>query len=155
MQRVFQQIRDVAAVDSTVLIDGETGTGKELVARAIHHFSHRRGRPFIAVNCAALTESLLGSQLFGHRKGAFTGAIADHQGVFEAADGGTIFLDEIGDVPASVQSSLLRVLEEREITRLGESRPRSIDVRVIAATHHDLSIDVASSLSDLRLGFWC
>jgi transcriptional regulator with GAF, ATPase, and Fis domain len=96
---------------------------KDLVAKAIHHFSHRRHAPFIAVNCAGITESLLGSQLFGHRKRAFTGAIADHQGVFEAANGGTIFLDEIGDVPATMQSSLLRVLEEREITRLGTRAP--------------------------------
>jgi DNA-binding NtrC family response regulator len=143
IQRVYRQIREVAAVDSTVLIEGETGAGKELVAQAIHHFSPRRNAAFIAVNCAGITEALLGSQLFGHRKGAFTGAIADHQGVFEAANGGTIFLDEIGDVPANVQSSLLRVLEQREITRLGDSRPRPIDVRIIAATHHDLAADVA------------
>jgi len=143
MRQIYAQIQAVAAVDSTVLIEGETGTGKELAARAVHHFSHRAHAPFIAVNCAGLTESLLGSQLFGHSKGAFTGAVDDHQGVFEAADGGTIFLDEIGDVPPSMQSSLLRVLEEKEITRLGESWPRAVDVRVITATHHDLAADVA------------
>jgi Response regulator containing CheY-like receiver, AAA-type ATPase, and DNA-binding domains len=139
MQLLYQQIRDLAQVDSTVLIEGETGTGKELVARALHFSSHRRDKPFIAVNCAGLTESLLGSQLFGHKRGAFTGAIADHKGVFEAANGGTLFLDEIGDIPMSVQTSLLRVLQEKEITRLGESEPRKIDVRVLAATQHDLS----------------
>ena len=144
MALVYQQIRDFAAVDTTVLIEGETGTGKELVARALHFSSRRRDNPFVAVNCAGLTESLLGSQLFGHKRGAFTGAIEDHKGLFEAADGGTIFLDEIGDVPLSVQTVLLRVLQEREITRLGESKPRKIDVRVVCATHHNLAEDVAS-----------
>ncbi len=143
MLRVYQQIRDVSAFDSTVLIEGDTGTGKELVARAIHTTSHRSSKPFIAMNCAGLTDSLLGSQLFGHKRGAFTGAIEDHKGVFEAADGGTLFLDEIGDIPMNVQTSLLRVLQEREIVRLGESTPRRIDVRVVAATHHDLADDVA------------
>jgi PAS domain S-box-containing protein len=143
MQSVFQQIRDVARVDSTVLIEGETGTGKELVARAIHDSSYRKGKPFIAVNCAGLTESLLASQLFGHKRGAFTGAIEDHQGLFEAATGGTLLLDEIGDMPMTVQNQLLRVLQEREIVRLGESRPRKIDVRVLAATHRSLSDEVA------------
>jgi PAS domain S-box-containing protein len=143
MQLVYQQIRDVARVDSTVLIEGETGTGKELVARAIHSSSHRKNKPFIAMNCAGLTESLLSSQLFGHKRGAFTGAIEDHQGLFEAATGGTLLLDEIGDVPITVQNQLLRVLQEREITRLGESRPRKIDVRVLAATHRNLSEEAA------------
>ncbi len=143
MQMVYQQIRDVARVDSTVLIEGETGTGKELVARAIHASSHRKDKPFVAVNCAGLTESLLGSQLFGHKRGAFTGAIEDHQGLFEAANGGTLLLDEIGDIPLTVQNQLLRVLQEREIVRLGESRPRKIDVRVLAATHRSLSDEVA------------
>lgn len=142
MQAVFQQIRDVARVDSTVLIEGETGTGKELVARAIHASSHRKGKPFVAVNCAGLTESLLASQLFGHKRGAFTGAIEDHEGLFEAANGGTLLLDEIGDIPMTVQNQLLRVLQEREIVRLGESRPRKIDVRVLAATHRSLSDEV-------------
>ena len=142
MQAVFQQIRDVARVDSTVLIEGETGTGKELVARAIHASSHRKDKPFVAVNCAGLTESLLASQLFGHKRGAFTGAIEDHEGLFEAANGGTLLLDEIGDIPTTVQNQLLRVLQEREIVRLGESRPRKIDVRVLAATHRSLSDEV-------------
>lgn len=143
MQLVYQQIRDVARVDSTVLIEGETGTGKELVARAIHYSSHRKDKPFVAVNCAGLTESLLSSQLFGHKRGAFTGAIEDHQGLLEAANGGTLLLDEIGDIPLTVQNQLLRVLQEREIVRLGESRPRKIDVRVLAATHKSLSDEAA------------
>ena len=142
MQQVFQLIRDLAPVDTTVLIEGETGTGKELVARAIHSLSERRSRPFVAVNCAGLTESLVASQLFGHRRGAFTGAIEDHKGYFETANGGTIFLDEIGDLPASVQVALLRVLQEREIVRLGESTPRKIDVRVLTATHRRLADEV-------------
>jgi PAS domain S-box-containing protein len=142
MQLIFQQIQDLARVDSTVLIEGETGTGKELVARAMHRASHRKEKPFIAVNCAGLTESLVASQLFGHKRGAFTGAISDQQGLFEAAHEGTLFLDEIGDIPLSVQTSLLRVLQEREVTRVGESRTRKINVRVIAATHHDLAKDV-------------
>jgi len=144
MQLIFQQIQDFARVDATVLIEGETGTGKELVARAIHQASHRKDHPFIAVNCAGLTESLVASQLFGHRRGAFTGAVSDQQGLIEAAEGGTLFLDEIGDIPLSVQTSLLRVLQEREITRLGESRLRKVDVRVLAATHHNLAKDVIS-----------
>ena len=139
MQQVYQQIRAVARVDSTVLIEGETGTGKELVARAIHAASHRKDKPFIAVNCAGLTEALLSSQLFGHKRGAFTGAIEDHQGLFEAANGGTLLLDEIGDIPMAVQNQLLRVLQEREIVRLGETRPRQIDVRLLAATHRSLT----------------
>ena len=128
MQEVYRQIRNLAQVDSTVIIEGETGTGKELVARALHNSSPRKDKPFLAVNCAGLTESLLGSQLFGHKKGAFTGANNDHRGFFESAQGGTIFLDEIGDMPAPVQTSVLRVLQEKEITRLGESQPRKVDV---------------------------
>lgn len=138
MQDVYRQIRNLSQVDSTVIVEGETGTGKELVARALHDSSPRKDKPFLAVNCAGLTESLLGSQLFGHKKGAFTGANNDHRGFFESAQGGTIFLDEIGDMPAPVQTSLLRVLQEKEITRLGESQPRKVDVRIICATHHDL-----------------
>ncbi|HET9880137.1 MAG TPA: sigma 54-interacting transcriptional regulator, partial [Candidatus Binatia bacterium] len=114
MQQVYRQIRDLSQVDSTVLIEGETGTGKELAARAIHASSHRKDKPFIAVNCAGLTESLLSSQLFGHRRGAFTGAIDDQQGFLEAANRGTLLLDEIGDIPIAVQNQLLRVLQERE-----------------------------------------
>ena len=143
MQDVYRQIRNLSRVDSTVIIEGETGTGKELVARALHDLSPRKDKPFLAVNCAGLTDSLLGSQLFGHRKGAFTGANSDHRGFFESAQGGTIFLDEIGDMPAPVQTSLLRVLQEKEITRLGESQPRKVDVRIICATHHDLQAQVA------------
>ena len=142
MGQLYGQIRDLAKVDTTVLIEGETGTGKELVARAIHFSSQRKAGPFIAVNCAGLTDSLLGSQLFGHKKGAFTGAVENQQGFFEAADGGTVFLDEIGDISPAVQTSLLRVLQEREIVRIGESKPRKVDVRVLAATHHNLSQDV-------------
>jgi sigma-54 dependent transcriptional regulator, acetoin dehydrogenase operon transcriptional activator AcoR len=143
MHVVYKQIRDVARVDATVLIEGETGSGKELVARAIHRGSRRAEKPFVAVNAAGLTESLLASQLFGHRRGAFTGAVADQVGVFEAANGGTLFLDEIGDIPLTVQVSLLRVLQEREITRVGESRARQLDVRFLAATHRDLTREVA------------
>ncbi|MEB2338177.1 MAG: sigma 54-interacting transcriptional regulator [Nitrospirales bacterium] len=144
MTRVYEQIHDLAQVDTTVLIDGETGTGKELVARALHQASPRQKGPFIAANCAGLTDSLLGSQLFGHKRGAFTGAITAHQGFFEAAHGGVVFLDEIGDIPPNVQTSLLRVLQEKEITRLGDSRPRQVNVRIVAATHHDLGRDVAN-----------
>ncbi|MHC5016736.1 MAG: sigma 54-interacting transcriptional regulator [Planctomycetota bacterium] len=143
MQTVFHSILDYAKVDVTVLVEGETGTGKELVAQAIHSASHRKNKPFVAVNCAGLTDSLLGSQLFGHKKGAFTGAVSDQAGVFETADGGTVFLDEIGDITPDVQRALLRVLQEREITRLGESRPRKVDVRIIAATHRDLQQEAA------------
>ncbi len=144
MQIIYKQIQDVAQVETTVLVEGETGTGKELAARAIHYAGPRRAKPFIALNCAGLSESLVNSQLFGHKRGAFTGAVSDQIGVFEAANGGTLFLDEIGDIPPTVQTSLLRVLQEREITRLGESKPRKIDVRVIAATHRDLSAEVAA-----------
>ena len=146
MQEVYKRIRILAEVDSTVLIEGETGTGKELVSRAIHFASPRKDKPFLAVNCAGLTESLLGSQLFGHKRGAFTGASKDHQGFFEAANGGTIFLDEIGDMPMSVQTSLLRVLQEKEITRLGESQPRKVDVRIITATHQNLNEQVSKGI---------
>ncbi len=142
MELVYRQIQDLARADSTVMINGATGTGKELVARAIHDASHRKPCPFIPVNCAGLTESLVASLLFGHRRGSFTGAIADQPGVFEAARGGTLFLDEIGDIPQSVQTSLLRVLEEWTITRVGENTSRKIDVRVITATHRNLNQEV-------------
>ena len=144
MIRLYEMIERVSGGDWTVMIGGETGAGKELVARAIHATSPRNRGPFLAVNCAGLSESLLASQLFGHRRGAFTGASSDQEGYFEAAAGGTIFLDEIGDIPPGVQTSLLRVLQEREITRLGEARPRKVDVRIIAATHRDLTREVAS-----------
>jgi PAS domain S-box-containing protein len=139
MLDLFAQIQRVARGDWSVLITGETGAGKELVARAIHAASDRRRGPFVAVNCSGLTESLLGSQLFGHTKGAFTGAFTDQPGLFEAAEGGTLFLDEVGDISAPVQSTLLRVLEEREITRIGETKPRSVNVRILSATHRDLA----------------
>lgn len=143
MRQVFQVIQDVARVDSTVMIEGETGTGKELVARAIHRLGHRRDKPFVAINCAGLSEELAASQLFGHRRGSFTGAVNDQQGLFEAAHGGTLFLDEIGDLPMRVQTTLLRVLEENAVLRLGESQPRAADVRVLTATHRDLVRAVA------------
>ncbi|MCB9519384.1 MAG: sigma-54-dependent Fis family transcriptional regulator [Myxococcales bacterium] len=142
MRAVHDQIRDVAPLDWTVLIEGETGTGKELVARAIHRESRRAGKPFVAVNCASLSVSLLQSQLFGHRRGAFTGATADQPGFFEAAHGGTLFLDEIGDISIEVQVNLLRALEQGEITRVGESHARRVDVRVITATHRHLPTEV-------------
>ena len=142
MMQVYQLVRNIARVEATVLIEGETGTGKELIARAIHFSSARKQGPFIAANCAGFTDSLLGSQLFGHKRGAFTGAVSDQAGLFESADGGTVFLDEIGDIPLNVQTSLLRVLQEKEITRLGEAKPRKVNVRVLAATHHNLSEDV-------------
>ncbi len=144
MVRLYESIEKLSAGDWTVLIEGETGVGKELVARAIHAASPRRGGPFLAVNCAGLSESLLSSQLFGHRRGAFTGAVSDQEGYFEAAAGGTIFLDEIGDIPPGVQMSLLRVLQEKEITRLGEARPRKVDARILAATHRDLVREVGA-----------
>jgi PAS domain S-box-containing protein len=142
MQRVFEQIREVAGVDWTVLIEGETGTGKELVAQAIHASSGRRRGPFVPVNCAGLTESLVASQLFGHRKGAFTGAVSDQRGLFEAADGGTLFLDEIGDVPLNIQTTLLRVLEDQLVTPVGSAVSRKVDVRLLAATHRDLTTEI-------------
>lgn len=142
MTEVFRLMETAAASPIPVLIEGETGTGKELVARGIHEASRRGKGPFIAVNCAAVTESLLESELFGHRRGAFTGALQDHRGLFEAASGGTIFLDEVGEMPASMQAKLLRVLEEGEIVPVGETRPRKIDVRVISATNRDLAVEV-------------
>jgi len=138
LQRVYQLISKVAPTDSTVLISGESGTGKELAARAIHRNSRRADKAFIAVNCAALAESLLESELFGHEKGAFTGALVQKKGRLESADGGTIFLDEIGDLSPTLQTKLLRVLQEREFERVGSNRTIKIDVRLLAATNRDL-----------------
>ncbi|MDT7042971.1 sigma-54-dependent Fis family transcriptional regulator [Candidatus Nitronereus thalassa] len=151
MQVVYQAIKDVAPLEVPVLITGDTGSGKELVARAIHTISPRHDEPFVAINCAGLTETLLGSQLFGHKKGAFTGATEDHQGLFEAAHQGTLFLDEIGDMPLTTQATLLRALQEKEILRLGESSPRKVDVRILAATHANLEdlANVGKFRSDL------
>lgn len=143
MEEIFQTAMRVAASNATVLIRGETGTGKEMLANMIHYHSSRANKPFIKVNCAALTETLLESELFGHAKGAFTGAQADRKGRFEAAAGGTIFLDEIGDISPRLQISLLRVLQEREITRVGDNLSRPVDVRIIAATHRNLEEKVA------------
>jgi len=143
MRHVLKQVEKVAPSDSTVLILGETGTGKELIARALHRRSKRANRPFIRVNCAAIPESLIASELFGHEKGAFTGALQRRVGRFEAADGGTLFLDEIGDLPMETQIALLRVLQEREFERVGSNHPISVDVRVIAATNRDLPGAVA------------
>ncbi len=138
MQEVFHLIRTVAETDATVLVHGESGTGKELIARAIHYNSRRKDRPFVVVSCSALPETLLESELFGHEKGAFTGAIRQRIGRFEMADGGTVFLDEIGEMSMSVQLKLLRVLQEREFERVGGNKTVKVDVRVIAATHKDL-----------------
>jgi len=151
MQTVHRQISMVASADSTVLILGETGTGKELVAREIHALSSRSRRPLVSINCAAIQPSLITSELFGHEKGSFTGALHRRIGRFELADGGTIFLDEIGDLPAETQVALLRVLQEREFQRLGGNQTIQVDVRVIAATNRDLRAAIAdgSFRSDL------
>jgi DNA-binding NtrC family response regulator len=142
MRQVFETIRKVAETDLTVLVRGESGTGKELVAQALHQRSPRRSRPFVAVNCAAISRELVESELFGHERGAFTGADARRTGRFEAADGGTIFLDEIGDMAPETQAKVLRVLQERCFERVGGTRPVPVDVRVVAATHRDLEAEV-------------
>ncbi|GED22403.1 two-component system response regulator GlrR [Halomonas halmophila] len=139
MERVLEQARMVAASDVSVLVTGPSGSGKELMAGAIHKASRRADKPFIAINCGALPEQLLESELFGHAKGAFTGAISDHEGLFQAADGGTLFLDEIGDMPLTLQIKLLRALQERQIRPLGSTKSIPVDVRLISATHRDLS----------------
>ncbi len=142
MQKIFDVIKKVSHYKSTVLITGESGTGKELVARALHYNSDRSENPFIAVNCGAIPENLLESELFGHAKGAFTDAIRTKKGLFEEADGGTLFLDEIGELPAQLQVKLLRVLQDGEIRRIGEAKPIQIDVRIVAATVKDLPKEV-------------
>jgi len=139
LEAVFEQVECVATTDSTVLIQGETGTGKELIARAIHNISSRCGRSFVKLNCAAIPLDLLESELFGHEKGAFTGAIAQRIGRFEMADKGTLFLDEVGDIPPALQPKLLRVLQEQEFERLGSTHTRQVDVRLVAATNRDLT----------------
>jgi len=138
LRNVLEQVERVAPADSTVLVRGETGTGKELIAHAIHNASLRRGRPLIKLNCAAIPFDLLESELFGHERGAFTGAIAQKIGRFELADKGTLFLDEVGDIPLALQPKLLRVLQEQEFERLGSGRTHRVDVRLVAATHRDL-----------------
>jgi formate hydrogenlyase transcriptional activator len=138
LESVLEQVEQVAPTDSTVLIQGETGTGKELIARAIHNLSVRCGRPFIKLNCAAIPFDLLESELFGHERGAFTGAIAQKVGRFELADKGTLFLDEVGDIPPGLQPKLLRVLQEQEFERLGSTRTHQVDVRLVAATNRNL-----------------
>ena len=143
MREVQKRLGRAAATNASVLISGETGTGKEVAARVLHRASSRAMAPFIAVNCAAIPDELLESELFGHRKGAFTGANTDRRGRFEEADGGTLFLDEIGDMPLAMQAKLLRVLQERQVTPLGTNRPIDVDVRVVAATHRQLPDMVA------------
>jgi DNA-binding NtrC family response regulator len=142
LQKVFRLVEKVAATNANILIQGESGTGKELVARAIHHHSQRSGKPFLAVNCGALPESLLESELFGHTKGAFTGAVGAKAGLFRSAEGGTVFLDEIGEVSQALQVRLLRALQEHEVTPLGSSVPVKFDARIIAATNRDLETEI-------------
>jgi len=140
--QIFKTISVVATIDSTILITGESGTGKELAARAIHNGSARKNKPFVAVNCGAIPENLIESELFGHVRGAFTGAVGDHPGLFEQANGGTVFLDEIGELPLSMQTRLLRVLQEREVRRVGGNCTKKVDLRVVAASNRDLADQV-------------
>src|SRR3979411_1143859 len=141
---VLSQVTKVAPTNSTVLVTGETGTGKELIARAIHKRSHRASRPFVSVNCAAVPPSCIAAELFGHEKGAFTGAMQRRLGRFELAEGGTIFLDEIGELPHETQIALLRVMQEREFERVGGTQSIRVDVRVVAATNRDLEDAMAN-----------
>jgi DNA-binding NtrC family response regulator len=142
MKRIFDTIMTVAGTDSTVLVTGKSGTGKELVARSVHYNSHRRERPFVAVNCGAIPETLIESELFGHKRGSFTGAVADKIGYFKAAEGGTLFLDEISEMPFNLQVKLLRAIEQREIIPVGMSNPLGIDIRFVASTNRDLQKEV-------------
>src|SRR5512136_584955 len=143
MQEIFEIISRVAETDATILIQGESGTGKDLIAKTIHYNSSRREKPLVTVNCGALTESLLTSELFGHRKGSFTGAVKDTIGRFQAADGGTLILDEIGEIQINLQKTLLRVIEEKEFERVGDSQPTKVDVRIISTTNRNLQEEVS------------
>ena len=143
MLEIFEIISRIAATDATILIQGESGTGKDLIAKTVHYHSLRKGMPLVTVDCGALTESLLTSELFGHRKGAFTGAIKDTIGRFQAANGGTLVLDEIGEIPINLQKTLLRVIEEKEFERVGDSQPTKVDVRIISTTNRNLQEEVA------------
>src|SRR6516162_8675788 len=145
LREVLEQVETVATSDATVLLLGETGTGKELIARALHLRSHRKARPLVKLNCVAIPSGLLESELFGHERGAFTGAIAQKVGRVELADQGTLFLDEVGDIPLELQPKLLRVLQEREFERLGSTRTMKVDVRLVAATHRDLETMMAKN----------
>ncbi|HEU5057250.1 MAG TPA: sigma 54-interacting transcriptional regulator [Kofleriaceae bacterium] len=142
MQEVFRKVEKVAATDISVLITGETGTGKELIAREIHRRSPRKDKPFVTINCGAIPENLLESELFGHVKGAFTGAVANKAGKFQAADGGTLFLDEIGEMPLNLQVKILRAIQEKVVVRVGDTRPESVDIRILAATNRDLEEEI-------------
>ncbi|MDZ7358443.1 MAG: sigma-54 dependent transcriptional regulator, partial [candidate division KSB1 bacterium] len=142
MRQIFETLQQVAPVDISVLIIGESGTGKELIARAIHQRSRRAAKPLIIVNCGAIPEGIMESELFGHERGAFTGAVSQRKGFFEMADGGTIFLDEIGEMPLNAQVKILRVLEGKEFTRVGSAEPKKVDVRIIAATNRELDQEV-------------
>jgi DNA-binding NtrC family response regulator len=144
MKEIYRIINTVAENKSTVLVSGESGTGKELVARTVHQRGPLAARPFVAINCAGLSETLLDSQLFGHRRGSFTGAVSDHDGVFRAAEGGTLFLDEVAEIPISLQAKFLRAVEQREVTPLGASLPVSVDVRLIAATNRELPAEISA-----------
>jgi transcriptional regulator with GAF, ATPase, and Fis domain len=144
MQQVFRKVEKIAATDISVMITGETGTGKELIAREIHNRSPRTGKPFVTINCGAIPENLLESELFGHVKGAFTGAVANKQGKFQSADGGTLFLDEIGEMPIELQVKLLRAIQERVVFRVGDTRPETVDIRILAATNRELEKEIAA-----------
>jgi transcriptional regulator with PAS, ATPase and Fis domain len=144
MQAVFRKVEKIAGTDISVLITGETGTGKELIAREVHNRSPRAQKPFVTINCGAIPENLLESELFGHVKGAFTGAVANKQGKFQSADGGTLFLDEIGEMPLNLQVKLLRAIQERVVIRVGDTRAEPVDIRILTATNRDLEKEIAA-----------